>query len=106
VHLSRQCLAAAMPAEAGDAVFEAPIKPRAALPDSCQGRSTAEPEEVVAHASRVMLCRVEGLTGLTHDIRELRLAIEAGGPFGFSAGRMLEGKGMARRDIHADAFHN
>lgn len=46
-----------------------------------------EAEEVVLHPSRVMRCRVRGLNDLTHDIRELRLSIEAGGPFVFSAGQ-------------------
>jgi CDP-4-dehydro-6-deoxyglucose reductase/ferredoxin-NAD(P)+ reductase (naphthalene dioxygenase ferredoxin-specific) len=34
-----------------------------------------------------MICRVDALTDLTHDIRELRLAVEAGGPFNFFAGQ-------------------
>lgn len=46
-----------------------------------------EAEEVVLHPSRVMRCRVRGLSDLTHDIKELRLSIEAGGPFSFSAGQ-------------------
>jgi hypothetical protein len=47
--------------------------------------------------ARARVTRGNGLTDLTHDIRELRLVIEA-------AGRVLLGRGMARRDIHADAF--
>jgi ferredoxin-NAD(P)+ reductase (naphthalene dioxygenase ferredoxin-specific) len=44
-------------------------------------------EELVLHPSRVMRCRVLELEDLTHDIKGVRLAIEAGGPFIFSAGQ-------------------
>jgi len=44
-------------------------------------------DEVVLHPSRVMRCRVVALTPLTHDIREVRLEIVAGGPFTVSAGQ-------------------
>ena len=47
-------------------------------------------EELVLHPSRVMRLRVLGLEDLTHDIKGLRLAIEAGGPFDFSAGQYAE----------------
>ena len=47
-------------------------------------------EELVMHPSRVMRCRVLALEDLTHDIKGLRLAIEAGGPFDFSAGQYAE----------------
>jgi naphthalene 1,2-dioxygenase ferredoxin reductase component len=43
-----------------------------------------------ARPSRKILCRVDGLADLTHNMRELRLAIEDGGPFGFSAGQYAE----------------
>lgn len=46
-----------------------------------------EAEDVVLHPSRVLRCRVEALNDLTHDIKELRLSIRAGGPFQFSAGQ-------------------
>jgi len=49
-----------------------------------------ETEELVLHPSRVMHCRVVGLTDLTHDIREVRLSIEAGGPYTFSAGQYAQ----------------
>jgi naphthalene 1,2-dioxygenase ferredoxin reductase component len=49
-----------------------------------------ETEELVLHPSRVMRCRVAGLERLTHDIRELRLSIEAGGPYTFSAGQYAQ----------------
>ena len=47
-------------------------------------------EELVLHPSRVMRCRVLELEDLTHDIRGVRLAIEAGGPFIFSAGQYAQ----------------
>ncbi|HXM83126.1 MAG TPA: 2Fe-2S iron-sulfur cluster-binding protein [Burkholderiales bacterium] len=47
-------------------------------------------EDLVMHPSRVMRCRVVQLEELTHDIRGLRLAIEAGGPFSFSAGQYAQ----------------
>lgn len=53
-------------------------------------RGIPEDEAPAAHAVRVLLCRVDGLADLTYDIRELRLAIEAGGPFDFSAGQYAE----------------
>ena len=43
-----------------------------------------------AQPSRTVLCRVEGLTELAHNMYELRLAIEAGGPFYFSAGQYVQ----------------
>ena len=47
-------------------------------------------EELVMHPSRVMRCRVLELEDLTHDIKGVRLAIEAGGPFVFSAGQYAQ----------------
>jgi CDP-4-dehydro-6-deoxyglucose reductase/ferredoxin-NAD(P)+ reductase (naphthalene dioxygenase ferredoxin-specific) len=47
-------------------------------------------EELVLHPSRMMRCRVAALEELTHDIRGLRLEIEAGGPFSFSAGQYAQ----------------
>src|SRR3989442_12611085 len=44
-------------------------------------------EDLVMHPSRVMRCRVLELKALTHDIRGVHLAIEAGGPFTFSSGQ-------------------
>jgi len=46
-----------------------------------------EAEEMVLHPSRVMRCRLVEFTDLTHDIKRLRVAIEAGGPYTFSAGQ-------------------
>src|SRR5713226_3876983 len=47
-------------------------------------------EDLVMHPSRVMRCRVLELEQLTHDIKGVRLAIEAGGPFNFSAGQYAQ----------------
>jgi ferredoxin-NAD(P)+ reductase (naphthalene dioxygenase ferredoxin-specific) len=44
-------------------------------------------EELIVHPSRVMRCKVTGLTMLTHDILQLRMDIVSGGPFTFSAGQ-------------------
>ncbi len=46
-----------------------------------------EADETILHPSRVLRCRVTEIRELTHDIRGLHLQIEAGGPFGFSAGQ-------------------
>ena len=47
-------------------------------------------EELVMHPSRVMRCRVLEIEPLTHDIKTVRLAVEAGGPMSFSAGQYAE----------------
>jgi ferredoxin-NAD(P)+ reductase (naphthalene dioxygenase ferredoxin-specific) len=47
-------------------------------------------EELVVHPSRVMRCRVLELEDLTHDTKGIRLTIEAGGPFTFSAGQYAQ----------------
>lgn len=49
-----------------------------------------EAEELVLHPSRIMRCRVAAIDLLTHDIRGIRLVIEAGGPFMFSAGQYAQ----------------
>ncbi len=49
-----------------------------------------EAEELVLHPSRIMRCRVVAIEHLTHDIRGIRLVIEAGGPFMFSAGQYAQ----------------
>lgn len=46
-----------------------------------------EAEEAVLHPSRVMRCRVDAITDLTHDIRGLKLSILVGGPYTFTAGQ-------------------
>lgn len=69
-----------------------------------------EAEDVVLHPSRVLRCRVDAVNDLTHDIKELRLSIEAGGPFVFSAGQHAQlklGAGLQPRNYsmanHPDA---
>jgi CDP-4-dehydro-6-deoxyglucose reductase/ferredoxin-NAD(P)+ reductase (naphthalene dioxygenase ferredoxin-specific) len=42
------------------------------------------------HPSRVMQCRVVELAPLTHDVYRLRLTIESGGPYTFSAGQFAK----------------
>ncbi len=46
-----------------------------------------EADDLAIHASRRMACRVVSIEDATHDIKIMRLAIETGGPFGFSAGQ-------------------
>ncbi|HEX7007276.1 MAG TPA: 2Fe-2S iron-sulfur cluster-binding protein [Alphaproteobacteria bacterium] len=43
--------------------------------------------ETVVHPLRRMTCRVVDLEQATHDIRIVRMAVESGGPFDFSAGQ-------------------
>ncbi|HTS53371.1 MAG TPA: 2Fe-2S iron-sulfur cluster-binding protein [Burkholderiales bacterium] len=47
-------------------------------------------EEFVMHPSRVMQCRVAELGFATHDVLRLRLAVESGGPYTFSAGQFAK----------------
>jgi ferredoxin-NAD(P)+ reductase (naphthalene dioxygenase ferredoxin-specific) len=47
-------------------------------------------EEFVMHPSRIMQCRVDALTFLTHDVLRLSLRIQAGGPYTFSAGQFAK----------------
>jgi CDP-4-dehydro-6-deoxyglucose reductase/ferredoxin-NAD(P)+ reductase (naphthalene dioxygenase ferredoxin-specific) len=47
-------------------------------------------EELVLHPSRVLRCRVTALEDLSSEVKGLRLAVEAGGPFLFSAGQYAE----------------
>jgi ferredoxin-NAD(P)+ reductase (naphthalene dioxygenase ferredoxin-specific) len=49
--------------------------------------SWLDADEIVSHPQRQLRCRVAGLDDLTHDIKRLRLKIETGGPFTFSAGQ-------------------
>ncbi|MDH3232247.1 MAG: 2Fe-2S iron-sulfur cluster-binding protein [Alphaproteobacteria bacterium] len=49
-----------------------------------------DPNETAAHPIRHMSCTVAGLGQATHDIRVVRLAIESGGPFDFSAGQYAQ----------------
>jgi CDP-4-dehydro-6-deoxyglucose reductase/ferredoxin-NAD(P)+ reductase (naphthalene dioxygenase ferredoxin-specific) len=47
-------------------------------------------EAFVMHPSRVMQCRVIELSPLAQDVYRLRLTIESGGPFTFSAGQFAK----------------
>src|SRR5215472_14704872 len=58
-----------------------------AMPWSDAVVSWLESDEVVLHPERRLACRVVGLEAMTHDITGVRLAIESGGPFTFSAGQ-------------------
>jgi CDP-4-dehydro-6-deoxyglucose reductase/ferredoxin-NAD(P)+ reductase (naphthalene dioxygenase ferredoxin-specific) len=51
-----------------------------------------EQDEVVAHPLRKLTCTVKELDRMTHDIVRVRLSIEAGGPFDFTAGQFAEVK--------------
>lgn len=59
-----------------------------------------EADEVAAHPLRHIDCRVTEIIAATHDIRILRLAVLAGGPFTFSAGQYasLQFEGLPPRD--------
>lgn len=60
-----------------------------------------EADETVLHPSRVLRCRVVGAESLTHDIKQLRLAVDAGGPYSFSAGQHAKlkfGPGIPERN--------
>jgi naphthalene 1,2-dioxygenase ferredoxin reductase component len=46
-----------------------------------------EEDDLIVHPRRVLACKVTGLDDATHDIKRVRLAIESGGPFDFSAGQ-------------------
>ena len=67
-----------------------------------------ETEDLVLHPSRVMRCRVVAIDQLTHDIRGVRLVIEAGGPFTFSAGQYAQvefGAGVSKHYSMASTPH-
>ncbi len=59
-----------------------------------------EPEDVAMHPLRKLDCDVVGADHVTHDIRRVRLAIRAGGPFDFSAGQYasVQFPGLPARD--------
>ena len=46
-----------------------------------------EEGEIAAHPQRKLTCSVISAEAVTHDIRRIRLNIESGGPFDFSAGQ-------------------
>lgn len=57
-------------------------------------------DDVVAHPSRRLSCKVVALANATHDIRVVRMEILSGGPFDFSAGQYakIEFSGLPPRD--------
>lgn len=59
-----------------------------------------EQDEVVAHPLRKLTCTVRALDRMTHDIVRVRLSIEAGGPYDFTAGQFAQVKfaGLPARD--------
>lgn len=59
-----------------------------------------EEDDLISHPRRKLSCVVADLTDVTHDIRRVRLAIERGGPFVFSAGQFasVTFSGMPPRD--------
>jgi CDP-4-dehydro-6-deoxyglucose reductase/ferredoxin-NAD(P)+ reductase (naphthalene dioxygenase ferredoxin-specific) len=44
-------------------------------------------DDLIVHPRRVLACKVAALDDATHDIKRVRLAIDSGGPFDFSAGQ-------------------
>ncbi len=46
-----------------------------------------EEDDLIVHPRRLLACKVTALDDATHDIKRVRLAIESGGPFDFSAGQ-------------------
>jgi naphthalene 1,2-dioxygenase ferredoxin reductase component len=71
-----------------------------AVPWSDVALGWLDADEVIAHPLRQLTCRVVALSDATHDIKLLRLAIDSGGPFTFSAGKYaaLAFAGQAPRD--------
>ncbi len=59
-----------------------------------------EEDDLIVHPRRILACKVAGLDDATHDIKRVRLAIESGGPFDFSAGQFasVTFAGCAPRD--------
>jgi len=57
-------------------------------------------DDLIVHPRRVLACKVVGLDDATHDIKRVRLSIEVGGPFDFSAGQFasVTFAGCAPRD--------
>ena len=46
-----------------------------------------EEDDLIVHPRRLLSCKVAALDDATHDIKRVRLQIESGGPFDFSAGQ-------------------
>lgn len=58
-----------------------------AMPVSDCEVAWCEADDTAMHPRRDMACRVVEIRDATHDIRIVRLAVESGGPFAFSAGQ-------------------
>jgi naphthalene 1,2-dioxygenase ferredoxin reductase component len=72
-----------------ESILEQPARAEMPLTDSSRA-DRREDAQSATRPSRRMLCRIDGLADLTHNMRELRLAIEDGGPFGFRAGQYAQ----------------
>jgi CDP-4-dehydro-6-deoxyglucose reductase/ferredoxin-NAD(P)+ reductase (naphthalene dioxygenase ferredoxin-specific) len=59
-----------------------------------------EEDDLIVHPRRVLSCKVVGLDDATHDIKRVRLSVQSGGPFDFSAGQFasVTFDGCAPRD--------
>ena len=59
-----------------------------------------EEDDLIVHPRRLLACTVAELDDATHDIKRLRLRIDSGGPFDFSAGQFasVTFAGCAPRD--------
>jgi CDP-4-dehydro-6-deoxyglucose reductase/ferredoxin-NAD(P)+ reductase (naphthalene dioxygenase ferredoxin-specific) len=71
-----------------------------AMPQSDCEVALLDAEDIEIHASRELVCRVVALDDVTHDIKRMRLEIESGGPYAFSAGQFasLRFEGLPPRD--------
>jgi CDP-4-dehydro-6-deoxyglucose reductase/ferredoxin-NAD(P)+ reductase (naphthalene dioxygenase ferredoxin-specific) len=72
---------------------------RAAPQEDCEV-GWLEEDDLIVHPRRILACRVVGLDDATHDIKRVRLAVDSGGPFDFSAGQFasVTFEGCAPRD--------
>lgn len=61
-----------------------------------------EAEDFLVHPSRMLRCRVLRMDRATHDVLRLRLEIQAGGPFTFSAGQFARLEFPVARGMERD----
>ena len=71
----------------GDERAEGLVLACRSLPQTDLEMAWLEVDDLVTHPLRDLTCRVAALGDMTHDIKRLRLKIEGGGPFTFSAGQ-------------------
>lgn len=59
-----------------------------------------EEDDLIVHPRRILRCAVASIDDATHDIKRVRLTVEGGGPFTFSAGQYASVKfeGASARD--------